>query len=138
MFQVTNTDTARVLTMIETACPNALSKKISTDEVLINLDALTPRCFHEVNAFVLACFLNISGSKKNKKRKIEGTGSGGVGGTASSSNAAGSSTEDDANANNVAAGGTSAEVGGGSSNNVNNGSSSANNDDGAGEEAEYE
>jgi len=56
--------------MIETACPNALSRKVSTDEVLINFDALTPRCFHEVNTFVLNCFLNISGSKKNKKRKL--------------------------------------------------------------------
>jgi len=61
---------ARVLTMIEASCPNALSKKVSTDEVMINFDALTPRCFHEVNAFVLNCFLNISGSKKNKKRKL--------------------------------------------------------------------
>lgn len=68
-LQITNTDTARVLTMIETSCPNALSRKASTDEVLINFDALTPRCFHEVNTFVLSCFLNISGSKKNKKRK---------------------------------------------------------------------
>eukprot|EP01032_Pedospumella_encystans_P000610 gene610-703_t len=53
IFKITNTDTARVLTMIETACPNALSRKVSTDEVLINFDALTPRCFHEVNTFVL-------------------------------------------------------------------------------------
>lgn len=68
--QITNTDTARVLTMIEASCPNALSRKVSTDEVLINFDALTPRCFHEVNTFVLNCFLNISGSKKNKKRKL--------------------------------------------------------------------
>lgn len=56
--------------MIETACPNALSRKVSTDEVLINFDALTPRCFHEVNTFVLNCFLNASGNKKNKKRKL--------------------------------------------------------------------
>lgn len=65
---------ARVLTMIETSCPSALSKKISTDEVLVNFDALTPRCFHEVNSFVLACFLNLSGNKKNKKRKADGSG----------------------------------------------------------------
>ena len=68
--QITNTDMARVLTILESTCPNALSKKVSTDEVLINFDALTPRCFHEVNSFVLNCFLNISGSKKNKKRKL--------------------------------------------------------------------
>lgn len=72
---------ARVLTMIETACPNALSKKVSTDEVLINFDALTPRCFHEVNAFVLACFLNLSGNRK-KKRKSDGAGAGSGSGAA--------------------------------------------------------
>jgi hypothetical protein len=94
--QITNTDMARVLTMIEGSCPNALSKKVSTDEVLVNFDALTPRCFHEVNAFVLACFLNLSGNKKGKKRKAEGASSsaGGEAGNAggeSSSKAAGSS-----------------------------------------------
>ena len=70
-MQITNTDMARVLTIIESSCPNALSKKASTDEVMVNFDALTPRCFHEVNAFILACFLNLSGAKKNKKRKSD-------------------------------------------------------------------
>jgi hypothetical protein len=90
MLQITNTDMARVLTMIETSCPNALSKKVSTDEVLVNFDALTPRCFHEVNAFVLACFLNLSSGKKNKKRKAEaaGSASGAAEGGASTGNGA--------------------------------------------------
>ena len=73
--------------MIEASCPSALSKKISTDEVLVNFDALTPRCFHEVNSFVLACFLNLSGNKKNKKRKVDASlGSGGGDSAAQSSN----------------------------------------------------
>eukprot|EP00428_Durinskia_dybowskii_P067552 CAMPEP_0170373102 /NCGR_PEP_ID=MMETSP0117_2-20130122/9898_1 /TAXON_ID=400756 /ORGANISM="Durinskia baltica, Strain CSIRO CS-38" /LENGTH=241 /DNA_ID=CAMNT_0010627987 /DNA_START=27 /DNA_END=749 /DNA_ORIENTATION=- len=87
IFKITNTDMARVLTMIEASCPSALSKKISTDEVLVNFDALTPRCFHEVNSFVLACFLNLSGNKKNKKRKVDASlGTGGGDSAAQSSN----------------------------------------------------
>jgi hypothetical protein len=86
---------ARVLTMIETSCPNALSKKVSADEVLVNFDALTPRCFHEVNAFVLACFLNLSSGKKNKKRKPEaaGSASGAADGTVAASTGNGAAQE---------------------------------------------
>lgn len=38
----------------------------AADEVLINLDALTPRCFHDVNSFTLSCL--IGGGIKKKKR----------------------------------------------------------------------
>lgn len=34
--------------------------------MLINLDALTPKCFHEVNSFTLSCL--IGGGIKKKKR----------------------------------------------------------------------
>lgn len=34
--------------------------------MLINLDALTPRCFHDVNSFTLSCL--IGGGVKKKKR----------------------------------------------------------------------
>jgi hypothetical protein len=42
---------------------------VSSDELLVNIDALTPRCFHEVNAFVLSCVLNNQSGRKNKKQK---------------------------------------------------------------------
>lgn len=44
---------------------NSLSQA-AADEVLINLDALTPRCFHDVNSFTLSCL--IGGGIKKKKR----------------------------------------------------------------------
>ena len=50
IFKIENTEMARVLTIIESDSPNALSRKSTGDEVLINLDALTPSCFHEVRA----------------------------------------------------------------------------------------
>lgn len=82
IFKIENTEMARVLTIIESTCPNALSRKTSGDEILINLDALTPTCFHEVNAFTMNCLLS-GGTKKNKKRPNEG-----VSASSSSSSAA--------------------------------------------------
>jgi hypothetical protein len=58
LFKIGNNEIARALTIIETSCPGALSRKVSSDEVLINVDALTPSTFHEVNSFVMSCILN--------------------------------------------------------------------------------
>lgn len=58
LFKIGNNEIAKALTIIETSCPSALSRKMSSDEVLINIDALTPCTFHEVNSFVMSCILN--------------------------------------------------------------------------------
>lgn len=55
--------------MIEESSPYAMSRKNSIDEVLINFDALPAKTFHAINAFVLNCLVNMTGNKKNKKRK---------------------------------------------------------------------
>jgi hypothetical protein len=68
LFKLDQNEMARVLTMIENSCANALSKKASAYEVLVNLDALTPEVFHEVNAFVLTCLFNSGLKGKGKKR----------------------------------------------------------------------
>lgn len=72
IFKIGHTELARVLTMIETSCPYAISRKASTDEVLINFDALPARVFHEVATFVATCIFTQAGNKKGKKRKTEG------------------------------------------------------------------
>ena len=38
----------KVLTLVEKLCPDAAVKSDSSDEVLINIDSMTPLCFHEV------------------------------------------------------------------------------------------
>jgi hypothetical protein len=75
IFKIDNNEMARVLTIIESTCPNALSKKASADEVLINLDALTPQCFHEVNSFTLSCLLSSGAKGRGKKRPAASTAS---------------------------------------------------------------
>jgi hypothetical protein len=74
IFKIGSLELARVLTMIEVECPYAISRKASTDEVLINFDALPAKAFHEVNGFVASCILAIAGTtrKGSKKRKNEG------------------------------------------------------------------
>jgi hypothetical protein len=67
IFKIDNIEMGRVLTIIERVCPSAISRKTSLDEVLINLDALTPPCFHEVNKFVCTCILQQAGNKKKKR-----------------------------------------------------------------------
>ena len=71
----------RVLTMIESSCPSALSRKTKADEVLINIDGLSPRIFNEVNSFVWTSLYNNNnslGSKGKKNRGFSGIASAAV------------------------------------------------------------
>ena len=86
IFKIDNKEMAKVLTMIEVDCPEALSRKNSSDnDILVNFDALTPTCFHEVNKFVQSCVIsNVAGKKKPADKpaaeaKVPGPGHGKVG-----------------------------------------------------------
>ena len=68
IFKIDNADMARVLTMIEEDSPAALARKSAADEVLINIDALSPACFSKVNAFVLSSLINGGGPLKKKSK----------------------------------------------------------------------
>ena len=70
LFKLDNLEMAKVLTMIEDACPSALSRKVSSDEVLINIDGLNPRCFYEVNVFIISCLMQTGTLSKKKKRPL--------------------------------------------------------------------
>lgn len=72
IFKLDNVKLGRVLTIIEGACPAALNKRASEDEVLVNFDAMTPACFNEVGAFVQSCVSG--GGKGKKKRAADGAG----------------------------------------------------------------
>lgn len=77
IFKIDSIKMGRVLTIIEAASPNALNKRASEDEVLINLDAMSPACFHEVAAFVQSCIaLGASKSKKKRPATTESTPAG--------------------------------------------------------------
>ena len=70
IFKLDSIELAAVLTMIEKSCPNALSRRPSHDEVLINIDALKSVCFHEVSAFVLEALLTHTSGKKKRKNEV--------------------------------------------------------------------
>eukprot|EP01033_Poteriospumella_lacustris_P011621 gene11621-8276_t len=72
IFKIGNYELARVLTMLEEAAPTAVARKLATDEVLINFDAIPAKTFHEINAYTLECVANMTNAKKGgKKRKID-------------------------------------------------------------------
>lgn len=81
IFKLDSVELAAVLTLIEKGSPNALSRRVAHDEVLVNIDALRPACFHEVSAFVLEALLTHSGGKK--KRKTDSAADGAVSATTS-------------------------------------------------------
>jgi len=62
-FRIDNVELGKVLTIIEQICPIALNRRSSEDEVMINIDMLSPTCFLEINNFLA------SSSSKHKKRK---------------------------------------------------------------------
>lgn len=68
-FKIETTELGRVLTIIEDRCPSGLNKKDAEDEVIVNIDALTPSCFHEVVAFVKACTSSSGTSDASKAAK---------------------------------------------------------------------
>lgn len=77
IFKVGSYELARVLTMLEESVPTAVARKLSTDELLINFDAIPAKVFHEIYAYVLNCIATMTSSKKGKKRKSEaGSGAG--------------------------------------------------------------
>ena len=73
IFKLDSIELAAVLTLIEKQCPNALTRRAAYDEALLNLDALTPICYHEVNTMILTFLLDRNGGKNKGKRKgVEG------------------------------------------------------------------
>lgn len=63
VFRIDNAELGKVLSIIEQICPLALNRRSSEDEVMINIDMLSPSCFLEVNKFLDTI------SSKNKKRR---------------------------------------------------------------------
>ena len=71
IFKIDNVKLGRALTIIEDACPSAINRRAGEDEVLVNFDAMTPSCFHEVATFVQSC---LSAGSKSKKKRPSDTG----------------------------------------------------------------
>ena len=66
IFKIDNLEMAHALTIIEEDCEAALTRK--PDDLLINFDALNPKCFHRLNKFVCKALLDAN-TKKNKSVK---------------------------------------------------------------------
>ena len=75
IFKIDNTEMAHALTIIEEECESAIARK--PDDVLINFDALTAKCFHRLNKFVCKALLDTNQKKPKsvKKRPAEASSS---------------------------------------------------------------
>ncbi len=76
IFKLDSVEMAGLLTMIEKSNPSALSRRPSHDEVFINIDAIDPICFHEINTFILESLLNKGNSTKKRKNEPLSSASG--------------------------------------------------------------
>lgn len=70
LFKLSDLDLGRTLTIIEGSCPEALSKRKGDDEVMINVDMLKPRTFHEAFGFVEKCMEAGRADAANKRKKV--------------------------------------------------------------------
>lgn len=75
IFKIDNTEMAHALTIIEEECGSAIARK--PDDVLINFDALTAKCFHRLSKFVCKALLDTNRVKPKavKKRPAEASSS---------------------------------------------------------------
>lgn len=55
IFKITSEELGRVVSILEDKCPNALLRRDAEEELQINIDAIEPRVFHELAAFVQNC-----------------------------------------------------------------------------------
>eukprot|EP01041_Mallomonas_annulata_P001337 gene1337-2586_t len=69
IFKLETTELGRVLTIIENNCPDALSRRDAEDEVLVNIDGMSPRCFHEVSKYVTACTTGPANDPSGRAKK---------------------------------------------------------------------
>lgn len=65
IFKINSIDLGRVLAMVEISCPDALSYKQSTEEVLLNFEGIEASCFHDINIYAMECLLE----RKDRRRK---------------------------------------------------------------------
>ncbi len=66
IFKLDSIELAGLLSMIEKSNPSALSRRPDRDEALINIDAIEPTIFHELNSYILSCLVLRAGGKKKR------------------------------------------------------------------------
>ena len=92
VFRLSNAEMAEVLSMVEKECAAAISRSMIAEEattavllapfiafitslllqIMLNVDGLSPRCFHSVNAFVQDALLAQFSNKAAKSKKRGG------------------------------------------------------------------
>lgn len=77
IYKIKSEELGEVVTRLDQSCPQALDKKPDRDEIEINIDAIDPRSFHQLDRLVKD-FLP-EAFKKSKKKKSAGAAADGGG-----------------------------------------------------------
>mmetsp|Transcript_3907 Transcript_3907/g.6121 ORF Transcript_3907/g.6121 Transcript_3907/m.6121 type:complete len:219 (+) Transcript_3907:41-697(+) len=74
LFKIEPAQLGRILTVIEKSCPRAVTRDNieGSEEALVNIDFLSPTCFHEVAAYIKSCG---PADSKGKRKRSGGGGS---------------------------------------------------------------
>mmetsp|Transcript_13063 Transcript_13063/g.52317 ORF Transcript_13063/g.52317 Transcript_13063/m.52317 type:complete len:211 (-) Transcript_13063:732-1364(-) len=66
IYKIKQEELGHVVEKLEDRCPTAINKSTSDDELEINIDAIDPKTFHELDRYVRGC-MAASAPKKKKK-----------------------------------------------------------------------
>jgi len=72
IYKIKQEELGQLVEKLEDRCPEAIDKTPNDDELEINIDAIDPKTFRELDKFVKACIVN--NQPKKKKRAAESTG----------------------------------------------------------------
>ena len=66
IYKIKSEELGELVQKLEVRCPQAIDKQQAEDEIEINIDAIEPRTFHEIDRFVTGC---LPANKQSKKKK---------------------------------------------------------------------
>lgn len=69
IYKIKSEELGELVQKLEVKCPQSIDKQQAEDEIEINIDAIDPRTFHELDRFVKGC---LPAGKQAKKKKAPG------------------------------------------------------------------
>jgi len=66
IYRIKQEELGVLVEKLDAKCPDAIDKSTSEDEIEINIDAIDPRTFHDLDRYVRSCLSVPAGGKKKK------------------------------------------------------------------------
>mmetsp|Transcript_34704 Transcript_34704/g.107335 ORF Transcript_34704/g.107335 Transcript_34704/m.107335 type:complete len:209 (-) Transcript_34704:129-755(-) len=72
IYRIKQEELGVLVEKLDAKCPDAIDKSTSDDEIEINIDAIDPRTFHDLDRYVRSCLAVPAGGKKKKATAAAG------------------------------------------------------------------